>query len=84
MKGRVWAVVATAVALTVALPASADTPPQGPDTATAKVETESPARRPIALALLAAVFLVISGVVGANDRPDGDPPAAPPPPPPAG
>lgn len=32
------------------------------------------ARRPIFLGLLAAAFLIIGALAGANDRPGGDPP----------
>jgi len=34
------------------------------------------ARRPIFLGLLAAAFLIIGALAGANDRPGGDPPRA--------
>lgn len=64
---------------------AADPPPAASQTpapaasATSKpagAKTQGHARRPIFLGLLAAAFLIIGAIAGANDRPGGDPPKA--------
>ena len=60
--------------------AFADSPAEAPPAAGATAPpTEAPsegvshAKRPIVIGMIAAAFLLIAGLVGANDRPDGDP-----------
>ncbi len=60
--------------------ALADAPAEAPPPAGAAAPpTEAPspgvshAKRPIVIGMIAATFLLIAGLIGANDRPDGDP-----------
>ena len=57
--------------------ASGDAPTAGPPAQTGTASTglfRGHARRPIFLGLLAAAFLLIGALAGANDRPDGKAP----------
>lgn len=85
---RVGSAMALLFALGVASAARADVPPLDPPKTAAPAASAAPknaapaqkplfrghARRPIFLGLLAAMFLIIGALAGANDRPGGKAP----------
>lgn len=72
MAPRLAALLGLALALSLSAPARADVPP-GPAPVAQKAPAASPGRRPFAsrtvvVGLLAALFLVVAGAAGANDK----------------